>query len=180
MVSKIQTIAVFLALVCGCLLGAQNKKGFSLDANSGLPVFFPLAKKDFVKLSSAYGYRYHPIRHKVKKHRGLDLVAKMGKPVYASAKGKVITNDRHAGYGNRIVLQHANGIKTLYGHLMKSKVRKGQTVKKGEIIGLVGQTGQTTGPHLHYEIWIKSKKIDPISFWSKVISEQNKEAVVVK
>ena len=129
-------IVIFLSLVVNNHIHAQNHNGFASDVNSGLPVYFPLAKKDFLKMSSAFGSRYHPLQRKVKNHKGLDLVATLGKPVYASACGEVITNDWHEGYGNRIILLHPNGVKTLYGHLMKSAVKVEQEVEGGQIIGL--------------------------------------------
>ncbi len=174
--SNVQYSIIWLVLLCGCSLVAQNKQTrFARTSNTGLPVYFPLAKKDFVKMSSAYGDRYHPVQHKMKKHQGLDLVAKMGKPVYASAAGLVLKSDWDSGYGNRVILLHFNGVKTLYGHLSKSEVRRAQLVKAGEVIGFVGDTGQTTGPHLHYEIWVKSKKINPLAYWAKMLAENNKQ-----
>jgi len=135
-------------------------------ANTVLPSFFPLAKKDFIRLSSAYGYRKHPISAKIRKHTGIDLVAKTGKPVFASARGIVIKNDIHSQYGNRVMIAHSNSIQTLYAHLSKSFVLYGQLIEEGEILGLVGETGRATGPHLHYEIIVNRKKIDPIAFWN--------------
>ncbi len=169
---------VFVVFIFLNTMNGQGLKDFSLDANSGLPIYFPLAKKDFIRMSSHYGYRVHPIKGRIKKHMGLDLVAKMGKPVYASADGKVITHDYHSSYGVRVILKHAHGIKTLYGHLLLSGLRKNQYVKAGQVIGYVGSTGQTTGPHLHYEIWINSKKVNPVDFWSRFIAKNNKVTTV--
>ena len=131
-------------------------------------------------MSSAYGSRFHPIKRRIKKHSGLDLVAKMGKTVYASADGKVVTNDYETSYGVRVVLKHANEVKTLYGHLLLSKVRLNQYVKAGQIIGYVGSSGQTTGPHLHYEIWVRSKKINPIAFWSRYVAKNKKVTAILQ
>lgn len=145
---------------------AQNEEVYKIEFNEDWPVFFPLAEKDFIKLSSGFGYRMHPVLHKIKKHYGVDLVAEKGKPVFAAANGVVSKSDFHTKYGRRIVLSHSGEIKTLYGHLMYQFVKPGSMVKQGQIIGLVGDTGMATGAHLHYEMWIKKKKINPVVLWN--------------
>lgn len=134
-----------------------------------IPVYFPLHKNDFIRMSSPYGYREHPIHNKTILHQGVDLVAHKGKPVYATAAGTVETADFEKSYGNRVIIAHLKGVKTLYGHLWIKMVKPGQTVLKGQLIGFVGDTGQVTGPHLHYEVWIKGKKIDPMLLWKNFI-----------
>ncbi|WP_271781964.1 M23 family metallopeptidase [Aquimarina algiphila] len=140
-----------------------------LKNKNSLPIYFPLDKNDFEKVSSPYGYRKHPISKKTKLHKGIDLVAKKGKPVYATATGIVQKVNHENGYGNRILIMHLAETKTLYGHLWITMVRKGEHVRRGQLIGFVGDTGRVTGPHLHYEIWVKNKKIDPVLVWKNMI-----------
>lgn len=132
-----------------------------------IPIYFPLREDDLLRMSSPYGYRMHPIHNKIMLHQGVDLAAQKGKPVYATAAGIVETADFERSYGNRIIIVHLEGVKTLYGHLWIKMVEPGETVLKGQLIGFVGDTGQVTGPHLHYEVWINDKKIDPMLLWKK-------------
>jgi murein DD-endopeptidase MepM/ murein hydrolase activator NlpD len=125
------------------------------------PSCVPLEKGDY-SLSSRYGIRIHPISKKRATHFGVDLAAPSGKPVYASATGTVsdvIHSEK--GYGIHIIIRHRFGFKTLYGHLDKVLVAKGQTIKQHELIATVGSSGSSTGFHLHYEIWKNKTKIDP-------------------
>lgn len=125
------------------------------------PSVVPLEKGDY-RLSSRYGMRPHPIYQKAKNHYGIDLAAPSGKPVYASAYGTVIdVIHSKKGYGSHIIIAHRFGFQTLYGHLDKVLVKKGQKIGQHELIGTVGNTGNTTGYHLHYEILKNDIKIDP-------------------
>ena len=125
------------------------------------PSAVPLEKGDY-SLTSRYGIRSHPISGKTKKHFGIDLAASFGTPVHASASGTVLDIiDSKTGYGTLIIIKHRFGFQTLYGHLNKILVRKGQQVKQHEVIGTVGNTGSSTGYHLHYEIMKNKTKIDP-------------------
>lgn len=126
------------------------------------PSAVPLEKGDYV-LSSRYGIRTHPISLKTKKHFGIDLAAPLGKTVYATASGtvsEVIYSSK--GYGNHIIIKHRFGFETLYGHLNKIMVRKGQKIQQHELIATVGNSGNSTGYHLHYETVKNEYKIDPI------------------
>ena len=149
-------------------------------SESELPDFFPLNRANFTRLSSGYGYRVHPLHRKIKKHKGIDLVAKRGSAVYASGRGEVLESAYDKGYGNYILLRHGQHTKTLYAHLLGSIVKKGRIVKKGQIIGAVGETGMVTGPHLHYEIRIKGKRVNPLLFWKKIQVKKNTVKVAVK
>lgn len=127
-----------------------------------IPSCTPLEKGDY-RLSSPYGYRIHPISGKWKKHMGLDFAAPRDKQVYATASGTVVSIVRSkTGYGTHIIIRHRFGFRTLYGHLTKILVGKGQFVQQHELIGTVGNSGDTTGYHLHYEIGKNGKKIDPV------------------
>ena len=142
-----------------------------LKNNRDVPASFPLSSSDFIRISSKFGYRKHPVLNKLKKHNGIDLVAKEGRPVYATGNGKVTVAGYQKGYGNYVVIAHKGRIKTLYGHLKKYKVNKHQRVKRGDIIGYVGQTGMATGPHLHYEMWVKNIKVDPFMIWKLLLKK---------
>jgi murein DD-endopeptidase MepM/ murein hydrolase activator NlpD len=99
-------------------------------------------------------------------HAGIDFTAPTGTPIYATADGQVrIAGNRGNGFGNHVIIRHGYGYETLYGHMAKVKARVGQTVKRGEVIGYVGSTGKSTGPHCHYEVHKNGNKIDPVYFF---------------
>jgi murein DD-endopeptidase MepM/ murein hydrolase activator NlpD len=114
-------------------------------------------------ITSGFGMRYHPILHVTKLHTGVDFGAGIGTPIMAAADGVVIVAHTMRGYGNAVVIDHGGGISTLYGHQSQMLVSEGQTVTKGQIIGKVGMTGYTTGPHLHFEVRKNGTPIDPMS-----------------
>ncbi len=118
-----------------------------------------------IRMLSGFGMRIHPIYKRAKMHTGLDFTAPEGTPVQATGDAVVeeITTDQ-SGYGTHIVLNHGYGYRTLYGHLSKTIVKQGQKIKRGEVIGLVGSTGTSTGPHLHYEVVNRGNKVDPIHY----------------
>jgi len=116
------------------------------------------------RLTSKYGGREHPIFKGIRKHEGIDISAQQGMPVIAAADGTVIFARWKLGYGQAVEIDHGYDTRTFYAHLSKLKVTKGQTVKRGEIIGLVGSTGVSTGPHLHYEVKINGKSKDPLNY----------------
>lgn len=135
---------------------------FSPEILGQLPSAVPLEKGDYA-LSSKYGSRKHPISGKDKKHFGIDLAAASDKYVYASASGTVLSViSSETGYGTHIIIKHRFGFETLYGHLNKVLIRRGQRIEQHELIGTVGTTGNSTGYHLHYEIIKNGAKIDPI------------------
>ena len=134
----------------------------------------------FIGISSKFGYRTHPITHKKELHRGVDLKAEMNTPVYATADGVVefAEGGENKGYGRLIILDHAYGFRTLYGHLNKLKVKSGQVVKKGELIGLSGNSGLSNGPHLHYEVRFIQRSLDP--YWFVKWNMGNYDAIFAK
>jgi murein DD-endopeptidase MepM/ murein hydrolase activator NlpD len=117
------------------------------------------------RITSDMGRRIHPILKRPHFHPGVDISAKLGTPVYATADGIIRRAEKTAGYGNLIVIDHIKGWTTKYGHLHRILVRVGQPVKRGDRIGLVGQTGSATAPHLHYEILYNGKNIDPKDYY---------------
>lgn len=136
------------------------------DSIFAAPAIQPLSPYDFYRISSPFGYRVHPVTGTYIHHDGIDLAADIGKPIYATGSGKVISaNGSEYGYGNRVIIDHGFGYKTLYAHLSKIMVIEGQTVKRGSVLGLVGNTGTSTGPHLHYEVIYKNTKMNPVLFY---------------
>lgn len=119
---------------------------------------------DIHTISSGYGYRIDPITFKPSFHDGLDIGAHLGDPVSVTADGKVAFTGKDSLRGNNIIVDHANGIRTWYMHLSKIIIETGDTVQKGQTIGLVGSTGRATGPHLHYQIVQDGKTVDPRSY----------------
>jgi murein DD-endopeptidase MepM/ murein hydrolase activator NlpD len=128
---------------------------------NGIPNGKPLKYR---RISSNFGYRTHPVTKKKSFHAGLDLPAKYGTPIYAPASGVVVMAQKKGAYGNFLLLTHAYGFKTAYGHLSKFAVRSGEFVNKGQVIAYVGSTGRSTGPHLHYEVRYLTKWLNPTSF----------------
>lgn len=118
------------------------------------------------RISSGFGLRQNPFKNKRTFHGGIDIVATKGTPVYSSQSGKVIFSGTAGGYGKLIVLSHKYGYKTFYGHLSKKLVSKGEWVEKGDILGRVGSTGLSTGPHLHFEIRRFNSKKNPLKLTS--------------
>lgn len=137
---------------------------------SHLPAIQPVANKDLTRLASGFGMRMHPILKIGKMHNGTDFAAHVGTPIYATGDGKVTMAERQGGYGNVVKINHGYGYETLYAHMSKFKVRNGQSVKRGDIIGYVGNTGLSTGPHLHYEIHKDGTEIDPVSYFYQDVS----------
>ncbi len=140
---------------------AENKKDLFLH----IPAIQPVANKNLKRMASGYGYRMHPILKYRKFHAGMDFAAKIGTPVYATGDGVVVKRSSTGGYGNHLVIDHGYGYETLYGHMSKFNVKKGQKVKRGEIIGFVGNTGLSSGPHLHYEVHKNKKVVNPVNYY---------------
>lgn len=135
--------------------------GISQDVVAG-PVYsyiFPVA---YPRFTSKFGKRRHPIRKVVRNHSGVDLAAPLGTPIRAIASGVVVFADPYAGYGNLVVLKHKHGITSHYGHMHKIKVSPGTSVSGGEILGTLGNSGESTGPHLHFELRREGKPLDPL------------------
>lgn len=130
------------------------------------PAIQPVSNSDMKRVASGFGYRVDPVYKTVKFHAGLDFSAPQGTPIYATANGAVRTaGNLGNGYGNHVVINHGYGYETLYGHMFRLKVKNGQRVKRGEIIGWVGSTGKSTGPHCHYEVHKNGRPIDPVYFF---------------
>ena len=114
------------------------------------------------EFTSGFGMRFHPILHRQRMHTGLDIGAQQGTPIHAAADGVVITATYSRGYGNMIILDHGGGVSTLYGHCSALFVNAGEKVARGQRIAAVGSTGLSTGPHLHWEVRIGGKPVNPM------------------
>lgn len=137
------------------------------------PAIQPISNVDLNRIASGFGYRVDPIYKTIKMHAGLDFTAPQGTPIYATANGTVkLAGYSDGGYGNHVVINHGYGYETLYGHMVRIKVRGGQRVKRGDIIGYVGSTGKSTGPHCHYEVHKNGQKIDPVYFFYNDLTPQ--------
>ena len=137
------------------------------------PAIQPVSNQDLRRIASGFGHRIDPIYKTIKMHAGLDFSAPQGTPIYATANGRVkIAGQSSGGYGIYVVINHGYGYETLYGHMVRTKARAGQQIKRGEIIGYVGSTGKSTGPHLHYEVHKNGHKIDPVYFFYNDLSPQ--------
>ncbi len=130
------------------------------------PSIQPVSNKNLDRIASGFGYRIDPVYKDRRLHAGLDFTAPSGTPIYATADGTVSDAGFHTGgYGNRVMINHGFGYQTLYGHMSKIKARVGGRVKRGEVIGYVGSTGKSTGPHCHYEVHRSGRQVDPIYYF---------------
>jgi len=144
------------------LIGMVKNKAKLLAA---IPAIQPISNKKLSRIASGFGYRIDPIYKTRKAHLGLDFAASSGTPIYATADGIVkFSGFSTNGYGNHVIINHGFGYETLYGHMVRVNASQGQQVKRGQVIGYVGSTGKSTGPHLHYEVHYKGKPINPIHF----------------
>jgi len=132
---------------------------------ASIPAIQPVSNKDLTRIASGFGYRIHPIYGIPKMHNGLDFTATQGTPIYATGDGRVTTASMSTGTGNHVIINHGYGYETVYMHMVRIKARSGQLVKRGEIIGWVGSTGASTGPHCHYEVHINGRPVDPVYFF---------------
>ena len=154
---------------------AKNKA----DMLASIPAIQPVSNKDLSRMASGYGYRIHPIYKTRKLHAGMDFSAKTGTPIYATGDGKIIKVKRsRRGHGNHVMIDHGYGYKTLYAHMSKYTVKKGQKVKRGDVIGYVGDTGMSTAPHLHYEVHKDGKKINPVNFYYNDLTSDQYEKML--
>jgi murein DD-endopeptidase MepM/ murein hydrolase activator NlpD len=136
------------------------------DLLAAIPAIQPVSNKDLERVASGFGYRIDPVYKVTKMHAGLDFTAPTGTPIYATADGKIkLASYNTGGYGNHVVINHGYGYETLYGHMVRIKARAGQSVKRGDIIGWVGSTGKSTGPHCHYEVHKNGTPVDPVYFF---------------
>jgi len=154
---------------------ANNKE----ELIAAIPAIQPVSNKDLRRLSSGFGMRIDPYLKVKKMHFGLDFSLKIGTPVYATADGKVrVAKSSFGGFGKHIYLDHGNGYRSVYAHLNNFVVKKGQKVKRGELIAYSGNSGRSTAPHLHYEVHKNGKKVNPINFFFGDLTPAQYEEVI--
>ena len=146
---------------------------------ASIPAIQPIPNKNLKRMASGFSWRIHPIYKTRKFHYGMDFTAPTGTVIYATGDGtiKSVTKSRR-GYGNHIVVDHGFGYETLYAHMSKFNAKKGQKVKRGDVIGYVGNTGTSTAPHLHYEVWKDHKKINPINFYFNDLTPEEYDMMI--
>jgi murein DD-endopeptidase MepM/ murein hydrolase activator NlpD len=133
---------------------------------AAIPAIQPINNEELTRMASGFGWRSDPFTKARKMHWGMDFTAPRGTPIYASGDGVVTRSDNRAsGFGKHVRIDHGYGYMTLYAHLSRYNVKKGQRVKRGDLIGFVGSTGRSEAPHLHYEVWKDGQKINPINFY---------------
>jgi murein DD-endopeptidase MepM/ murein hydrolase activator NlpD len=146
---------------------------------ASIPAIQPVRNDDLKRMASGYGWRIDPIYKTSRMHTGMDFTAKTGTEVFSTGDGVVEALERNGwGYGQCIVINHGYGYKTRYAHLSAFKVKSGQKVKRGDLIGLIGSTGKSTGPHLHYEVEKRGKKVNPIHYYHSDLSPAQYERLL--
>jgi murein DD-endopeptidase MepM/ murein hydrolase activator NlpD len=146
---------------------------------AAIPSMQPVSNKDLNRIASGFGYRIDPIYKSTHFHAGLDFTAPQGTPIYATADGVVKeAGFSTGGYGNHVVINHGFGYETVYGHMYRVKSKAGQRVKRGEVIGWVGSTGKSTGPHCHYEVHRGGVPVDPVYYFYNDLSPEQYDRVL--
>ena len=153
------------------LIEMVNNKAKLLAA---IPAIQPISNKQLSRIASGFGFRIDPIYKTRKSHMGLDFAAPSGTPIYATADGIVkFSGFSTSGYGNHVIINHGFGYETLYGHMVRVGATQGQQVKRGQVIGYVGSTGKSTGPHLHYEVHKDGQAVNPVNFYYNDLSAED-------
>ncbi len=151
------------------------------DKLASIPAIQPVSNRHLDRIASGYGMRIDPIYGTPKMHKGLDFTSPQGTPIYATGNGVVkLAGYMEGGYGYHVIIKHGYGYETLYGHMLRMKVRPGQKVKRGELIGYVGSTGKSTGPHVHYEVHVNGNEVDPVYFFYNDLTPQEFDLLLKK
>ena len=157
---------------------ALNKE----DMLASIPAIQPITNKDLKRTASGWGFRIHPIYKVRKMHWGMDFTAPVGTPVYATGNGKVVeiagSVSGFTEFGKYVKIDHGYGYETVYGHLSKYNIKPGQEVKRGDIIGFVGNTGASTAPHLHYEVHKDGQRVNPALFYFKDLTAEEYDKMI--
>jgi len=144
-----------------------------------IPAIQPISNKDLKRTASGYGVRIHPIYKIPKFHNGMDFTAPTGTDVYATGDGVVsVTKSLIGSYGNHIIIDHGFGYETIYAHLEGFKVKQGQKVKRGDVIGFVGNTGLSTAPHLHYEVLVNAHNVNPALYYFNDLTPEEYDRMI--
>jgi len=146
---------------------------------ASIPAIQPVPNKDLKRIASGFGYRIHPIYKTLRMHTGIDFSAPIGTPIYASGDGVVEhLKSKMTGYGKVMIIDHGYGYESLYAHMNKILVKPGDKVKRGQLIGYVGNTGRSTGPHLHYEVRKNGKPVNPVHYFFQDLTPEEYEKVI--
>lgn len=148
------------------------------DKLQHVPAIQPVLNKDLRRIASGFGYRIDPVYHTRRMHTGMDFTAPIGTDIYATGDGVVVFAGWKQGYGQTVVIDHGFDYQTLYGHMNNISVRQNQKVSRAEVIGSVGNTGKSTGPHLHYEVIFKGHKVDPLNYYFLDLSPEEYDAMI--
>mgnify|MGYP001197367057 FL=1 len=143
-----------------------------------IPSIQPISNRDLTRIASGFGLRMHPIYKILKMHKGMDFTAPVGTEIYSTGDGIVEKIGWTGGYGKTIMINHGYGYKTRYAHCSKYNCKRGQKVKRGDLIGYVGNTGQSTAPHLHYEVFKNKRQINPVNFFFNDLSAEEYDKVI--
>lgn len=143
-----------------------------------IPAIQPILNKDLTRIASGFGLRIDPVYHTSKFHQGMDFTAPTGTEIYATGNAIVKFNGWRQGYGNTVILDHGFGYETLYAHLYESLVVEGQHVRRSDVIALVGNTGKSTGPHLHYEVRLHGQPADPRNYYFMDLSPEEYDKMI--
>ena len=155
--------------------------GSKAEMLESIPAIQPVRNSDLKRMASGYGYRIHPIYKVRKMHWGMDFAAPTGTEIFATGNGKVVeVKKKYNGYGHHIKIQHGYGYETLYAHMSKILVRRGQRVERGEVIGLVGSTGTSVAPHLHYEVFKDGRRVNPAHYYFNDLSPEQYEQLLAE
>jgi len=153
----------------------------NVDRMQHLPAIIPISNWDLKYIGSGFSSsRFHPILKRVRPHEGIDFIARVGTDIYAAADGKVINVRFSDSFGRVVEIDHGYGITTLYAHMSKFHVKNGDIVKRGQVIGEVGNSGLSAGAHLHYEVHINGKEVDPVNYFFKDLTSDEYKAVVAQ
>jgi murein DD-endopeptidase MepM/ murein hydrolase activator NlpD len=148
------------------------------DMLASIPAIQPVSNTNLHRIASGFGYRVHPIYKTVRMHTGMDFTAPPGTEIYCTGNGKVKEVDHGSGYGRNVVVDHGFGYETIYAHMKEIKVKKGQKVKRGDVLGTVGSSGLSTAPHLHYEVVKNGRKVDPINYFYQDLTPVEYDMVI--
>ncbi len=153
----------------------------NMDRLQHLPAIIPVANWDLKRIGSGFSpRRFHPILNRWRPHKGIDLVASTGTHIYSSANGRVKEVRYSDSFGKMVEIDHGFGLVSLYAHMSKQNVKVGEQVKRGQIIGEIGSTGLSGGPHLHYEVHLNGVEVDPVKYFFNDLSPQEYKAVVAQ
>lgn len=161
-------------IITGLFVAETIEKNIGRNLDNNIPYLSPIKVNEIKRISDLYGWRKrHPITQRTRFHHGVDFAVPIGTSIRSTGNGIVISAKRRSGYGKDIIIDHENGYITRYSHLSKINVNKGDTISHMNIIGLSGNSGISTGPHLHYEIVKNGRTIDPMSLYEDISTKRN-------